>query len=105
MSANNLTVEEVSGCLRVTGYADGSDWLFRPEPPRIHGYGVAGAEHVWCIYGQSGRLELYHVPTRRPSATAELGAFLSPGLAIPVTVSRDARRLFVVQSGQTESVL
>src|SRR6476661_8545569 len=100
-----LTVEEVSGYLRVTGYADGRDWLIRPDPPRMHGYGVAGPEHVWCIHALSGRLQLYHAPTRRPAATAELGAFHNPGMSLPVAVSRDGRRIFVVQSGETATSL
>src|SRR5690348_7348455 len=99
-----LNVVEVGGYLRVTGYPDGGDWLFRPEPPRIQGYGVAGPEHIWCIYAQSGRIQLYHAPTRRPSATAELGRFVF-GTSIPVAASRDGRRLFVVQSDRSESTL
>jgi hypothetical protein len=100
-----LKVEEVSGYLRVTGYPDGSDWLFRPEPPRMQGYGTVGPEHVWCIYAQSGRLQLYHAITRRPSATAKLGAFDKHAGSIPITGSRDGRRIFVVQSDETESSL
>jgi hypothetical protein len=99
-------IEKVSDYLRVTGYPDGSDWLFRPEPPPSeYSLGVAGPEHVWCGYPDSGRLQLYHAPTRRPSATVELGALRKHAPPIPVTVSRDGRRLFVVHSLETESAL
>jgi hypothetical protein len=37
-----LTVERVDDYLRVTGYPDGSDWIFRPPRPPERGYGVAG---------------------------------------------------------------
>jgi hypothetical protein len=41
-----LTVERVDDYLRVTGYPDGSDWIFRPPRPPERGYGVAGPAHV-----------------------------------------------------------
>jgi hypothetical protein len=100
-----LKVEEVSGYLHVAGYPDGSDWLIRPDPPRISGYGVVGREHVWCLYAHSGCLRLYHAPSRELRATVELGAFATNAGAIPVSASRDGRRLFVVKLDGTTSSL
>ena len=100
-----LKVEEVSGYLHVAGYPDGSDWLIRPDPPRISAYGVVGSEHVWCLYAHSGRLQLYHAPSRELRATVELGAFATNALAIPASASRDGRRLFVVKLDGTTSSL
>lgn len=82
----------------VTGYADGSDWLFRPTRPPARGVGMAGADHLWTCDAH-GRFELFHTSGRRQIATIELGELSRRFPRLPVTVSRDERRLFILQPG------
>jgi len=100
-----LKVEQVVEYLRVTGYADGSDWLFLPTHPPNRGFGIAGPGSVWTC-SASGRLELFDANARRRTASIELGE-LSRGIGqLPLTVSRDGRSLFLRQGvSLTESLL
>ena len=103
-----LTIDQIGEYLRVAGYADGTDWwVLLPHARLEFYYGVAGPEHVW--YGErGGRLHILHAPSRRRIATVQLEGF-SPTDArpVPVSASRDGRRLFVLQwlgpAGPTEA--
>jgi hypothetical protein len=95
-----LTVERMDDYLRVTGYPDGSDWIFRPPRPPERGHGMAGDAHAWyCDRG--GTLQILDAHTRRPSAAIQLGDMKAS--AAP-SVSRDGRKLYALtHAGQSET--
>jgi hypothetical protein len=93
-----LTVAQIGEYLRVAGYPDGSDWwILLPHGRTEFSYGVAGPAHVW--YGErGGRVYIHDAHRRRQLATVRLEGCSSPGLlTLPVTVSRDGRRLYVLE--------
>ena len=92
-----LTVHQVGEYLLVAGYPDGSDrWILLPHG-RPEFYGVAEPAHVW--YGdRDGRLHILDALSRRRVAAIQLEGYSPTGiLTLPVTVSRDGRRLYVLQ--------
>jgi hypothetical protein len=100
-----LKVERILEYLRITGYPDGSEWLFLPTRPADRGFGTAGPTHIWTCHS-TGLFELFDANTRRRTTIIELGA-LSPAVThIPLTVSRDGQSLFILQGlGSTETHL
>jgi hypothetical protein len=91
-----LKVEQVLEYLRITGYPDGSEWLFLPTRPADRGFGAAGPTHIWSC-NSTGLFELFEANTRRRTASIELGEVSRAPPHIPLTVSRDGRSLFILQ--------
>lgn len=93
-----LTVAQIGEYLRVAGYPDGTDWwILLPHGRPEFSYGLAGSAHVW--YGErSGRVCILDASSRRQLAIVELEGYARTGvLTLPVTVSRDGRRLYVIR--------
>jgi hypothetical protein len=99
-----LKVERILEYLRVTGYPDGSEWLFLPTRPADRGFGAAGPTHIWDC-NSTGLFELYDANTRRRTTIIELGENSRAPPHVPVTASRDGRSLFILQAGPTETHL
>lgn len=99
-----LKVERILEYLRVTGYPDGSEWLFLPTRPADRGFGAAGPTHIWTC-NSTGLFELFDANTRRRTTLIELGEVSRAPPHIPVTASRDGRSLFILQVGPTETHL
>jgi hypothetical protein len=98
MIGGRLTVAQIGEYLRVTGYPDGTDWwILLPHGRPEFSYGLAGSAHVW--YGdRSGRVCILDASSRRQLAIVELEGYARTGvLTLPVTVSRDGRRLYVIR--------
>jgi hypothetical protein len=89
-----LNVEQISNYLRVTGYVDGSDWLFLPTHQANAGFGMAGPHHIWAC-DRAGRLELFDAQARRHCASVELGQLIA-SVPLPLAVGRDGRTLFIL---------
>jgi hypothetical protein len=81
------------GCYRVTGYADGSDWVMTPGRDTIRAHGVTASDHVW-FHDDRAELHIFDAPQRR------LVASLPIGKETQISVSRDGRQLYALVSSR-----
>jgi hypothetical protein len=92
------------GYYRVTGYADGSDWLVAPGRTTIHAHGIAADDRVW-FYDDRAELHIFRAPSRTSVATLTIGSPEKYGNDTRISASRDGRRLYALVSQEEQQVL
>ena len=86
---------EASDYVRITGYADGSDWLMTPGGGSLRARGIVADDYVW-FHDERSELRIFSAKERRLTATLNVADTKSSFGRARISLSRDGRRLYVL---------